>query len=299
MEAVSVSIKELRPSLIHAGRDEHLLIPLGDIQLDPEIPGRPRASHVKRLREVVQWGVDHGASFIGMGDYVDPMSPSNRKALAAAGFYDSTLAMLEKVSLELQDELHDILAPTVGSWLSLGSGHHLFPYEDGTTTDTRLAEYLGCRHTGDLGITHVYLPAGDDYPRSMYKVYSWHGQGGGSTIAAALNKLQRKVGEFEADVYLMGHYHRAEAVKVPRLDTVGGSRAGADPHVVHRDRILGVTGSFLRGYLQGSLQGKIAKGSYVEAAGMSPAALGSLVIMARPRAVGNKYITVDFDFMSI
>ncbi|KKK96582.1 hypothetical protein LCGC14_2661330 [marine sediment metagenome] len=296
MEAVSVSAKT-RPSIIYADRDEHLLIPLGDIQLDPVISGRPRAAHVRRLKEVVQWGMDHGASFIGMGDYIDPMSPSNRKAYRAANFYDSTTAMFERGALELQEELHDILAPTVGSWVGLGSGHHLFEFDDGTTTDTRLAEYLGCRHTGDLGITHIYLPAKGTHKRPMYKVYSWHGQGGGVTVAAALNKLQRKVGEFEADVYLMGHYHRAEAVKVPRLDTIGGER-GADPHVVHRDRILGVTGSFMRAYLQGSRQGGIAAGGYVEVAGLSPAALGSLVIMARPR-YDNNYVTVDLDFMSL
>jgi len=297
MEAVSVNV-ETRASLTHPGRDEHLLIPIGDIQLDPELPGRPRAAHVGRLKEVVQWGVDHGASFIGMGDYVDPMSPSNRKAIRKADLYDSTRALLEKASLELQEELHDILAPTVGAWVGLGSGHHFFPYGEGDTTDTRLAEYLGCRHTGDLGITHIYMPAHNEgKKRPMYKVYSWHGQGGGATVAASLNKLQRKVGEFEADVYLMGHYHRAEAVKVPRLDTTGGER-GADPHVVHRDRILGVTGSFMRAYLQGSRQGGIAAGGYVEVAGLSPAALGSLVIMARPR-YDNNYVTVDLDFMSL
>lgn len=284
---------------MYPGREEHLLIPLGDIQLDPELPGHPRASHVRRLREVVQWGVDHGASFIGMGDYIDPLSPSNRKALMTAGFYDATKAMMEKGATELQEELHDILKPTVGSWVSLGSGHHYFPFEDGTTTDTRLADFLGCRHTGDLGITHIYMPsAGQGKAAPMYKVYSWHGQGGGSTIAAALNKLQRKVGEFEADVYLMGHYHRAEAVKVPRLDTTGGLR-GVDPHVVHRDRVLGITGSFMKAYLQGSRQGKVAKGGYVEVAGLSPAALGTLVIMARPRRVDGDYVTVDLDFMSL
>lgn len=297
MEAVSVAV-ETRLSITHPPSEEHLLMAIGDIQLDPAWPGQPRNAHVSQLKDAIQWGVDHGASYIGMGDYIDLASPSNRAALRAAKLYDTPLAALERIATELQEELHDIMAPTVGSWVSLGSGHHLWPYEDGTTSDTRFADYVGCRHTGDLGLTHIYLPARGHKRRPMYRVYSWHGQGGGSTVAAALNKLHRKVAEFNADVYFMGHYHRAMAVKVPRLDTIGGS-PGHDPHVVHRDVVLGVTGSFLRAYTQGARRGNVAKGGYVEAAGMSPASLGTLVISARPKYTHDGYVSMDFDYMSI
>ncbi|KKK54615.1 hypothetical protein LCGC14_3082940 [marine sediment metagenome] len=43
----------------------------------------------------------------------------------------------------------------------------------------------------------------------------------------------------------------------------------------------------------------IGSGGYAEAAGLSPAALGSLVILARPRYENNGYVTVDLDFMSL
>ncbi|KKL83614.1 hypothetical protein LCGC14_1972950, partial [marine sediment metagenome] len=162
---------------MYPSREEHLLIPLGDIQLDPAFEGRPRNCHVKRLKSVIQWGVDHGASFIGMGDYVDVASPSNRVALDSARLYDTVRNALEDKATEVQEELHDILRPTIGSWVSLGTGHHYWPFEDGTTTDTRLAKFLGCHHTGDLGITHIYLPAHGHHRKPMYRVYSWHGQG--------------------------------------------------------------------------------------------------------------------------
>lgn len=297
MEAVSVSVAT-RPSLTHSGREEHLLMPIGDIQLDPKRASVPRASHVKRLKATIQWGVDHGASFIGMGDYVDVASPSNNRELRKAQLYDSVRNVLEGSAEEVQEELYDILRPTVGMWVSLGSGHHLWPFEDGTTSDTRLADFLGCRHTGDLGITHIYMPAHGHHRKPMYKVYSWHGQGGGATVGAPLNKLQRKVAEVDADVYLMGHYHRASGMKVPRLSTVGGE-TGADPQVVHKDYVLGVTGSFMRGYTQGSRVGGIAAGAYPEAAGMAPASLGSLVVFARPRHDDRGYVTVDLDVMTI
>lgn len=297
MEASSIKVAT-RPSLILPDRQETLLIPLGDIQLDPRRRGQPRRAHIGRLRQVVEWGTEHGAYFIGMGDYVDAMSPSNRDSVKAAKMYDSVRDALEEQAEETQEELHELLAPTVGRWLGLVSGHHFWPYEDGSTTDTRLAEYLGCPYLGDTGYVYCRMePLYQHHRAPTFKVWAWHGQGGGATIASPMNKLEKKIADFEADVYLMGHYHRALAVKKPRLDIIGGDR-GSTPEVVHRDRMLVVTGSFMRGYLQGSLAEGRAGGSYVEKAGLPPASLGNIVVMCRPRLAGG-YVDVDFDSMSL
>lgn len=297
MEAVSVAL-ETRPSIVYPDRDEAIIIPLGDIQLGPKLRGQPRAAHVKRLRQVIEWGVAHGAYYVGMGDMSDVASPSNRAVLKAARLYDTVQDTLEEGAEATLEELMEILEPTRGRWLGMVEGHHLWEFEDGSTTDTRLAEYLGCRFLGDAAFITARLPAIGQRKQPIVKLTAWHGEGGGGTIGAPLNKLERQVGDRDADIYLMGHYHKAEAVKKPRIGTTGGERGG-DPKIVHKDHLLVVTGSFLRGYMQGSKRNGRPGGGYVEKAGMSPAALGVIVCFVRPRIDRNGYVEVDLDYMSL
>src|SRR3990167_1464911 len=107
--------------------EDTVLMPLGDIQLQED----RGAVDVKRLKETVQWGVDHNAWWIGMGDYIDMESPSNRRALQNSGVYDAVLDALDAKAEELEDELKDILKPTVGRWVGLLEGHHFHPHQDG------------------------------------------------------------------------------------------------------------------------------------------------------------------------
>lgn len=69
---------------------------------------------------------------------------------------------------------------------------------------------------------------------------------------------------------------RLEAVPLP----AGGQK------LVHKTKILGITGSWLKGYEQDSTEpgGRFAQGGYVERAAMAPVPLGGLLITARPVA---------------
>jgi hypothetical protein len=290
---------ETRPSLAFSDEQEAVVIGLGDIQLGPKLRGQERATHLRRLNRVIEWGVEHGAYFQGMGDYVDVASPSNREALKHTRMYDTLKQALEEQALQMQDEIEAILAPTRGRWLSILSGHHLWEYEDGTNTDSRLAEALDCAYVGDTVYVNALLPHLPNHRgRPSFTLWAWHGQGGGQTIAYPLNKLEKKVGDHDADIYMMGHTHKAEAVKKPRLGIVGGERGG-QPRITHRDKVLVSTGSFLRGYTQGSRAGGLPAGGYVEKAGMSPVALGLVAVFARPKVDRDGRVLVDFDYMSL
>src|SRR3990167_6899035 len=103
MEVPSVLDVDTTPSLLHPGQQEVLLLPFGDLQLDPIVRGKPRASDIDRARKVIEWGVAHGAYFVGMGDYVDVASPSNREEIARARLYDSMRDALEEQADETLD----------------------------------------------------------------------------------------------------------------------------------------------------------------------------------------------------
>ena len=278
-------------------RESQVILPLGDIQLDPKIRNRPRQADVERLKRVIDWGMEHDAVFLGMGDYVDVASPSNRAALRATRLYENVVDTLEEAAEQTQDELHEILAPTVGRWIGLLHGHHLWPYADGTTTDTRLAAFLETTYLGTSALIRCRFPSDDHKKQSMFDIWAHHGLGGGQLIGAPLNKLEHVLKAFEADVYLIGHHHKALAAKYPKLALEGGDRGGA-PHLTHKDRILACTGSFLRGWLQGSRQGANPHGGYVEEGMMNPVALGAIAITARPR-LKNGYAQVDLDYQSL
>lgn len=94
----------------------------------------------------------------------------------------------------------------------------------------------------------------------IYRVHSWHGSGGASTPAGALNKCRSQAMPHHADIYLCGHFHR----KMIDQDLYYDWPEGATKPV-QRSRYYGVTGSFLNW-----------DESYAERAGYAPSVLGAI-----------------------
>ena len=65
------------------------VVGFGDLQAIPIRRNRPDVTDWKRARRTLEWARDNGAYVIGMGDYVDCMSPSNRSIWKNSGLYDS------------------------------------------------------------------------------------------------------------------------------------------------------------------------------------------------------------------
>ena len=248
------------------------LVPLGDIQAGTE------ACDLDLLDRTVQESLrlDAPCFYTGMGDYLDIASPSNRKAWQQAGFYDSVEDMMDDRVGQEEKQLLSILKPTTGKWLGMLTGHHWWKYQDGTNSDERLAKALETEHLGTCAM--VRLPFSDLGVEISCTIWSHHGVGSSSTAAGALNRLEKVANWAEADIYLMGHQHRRVAIHLPRLyitDT-------ADPLLLHKSKLLACTGSYLKGYLQGSRRGNMAQGTYVEAGMLPPVQLGSLTIKIKP-----------------
>ena len=85
---------EKRIDLEQYPKGEVTILPIGDVQ-----SGVP-ASDLTRLRRHMNWGTSNRALFLGMGDYVDMASPSNRRSLKAATLYDSVTSALEAKAQE-------------------------------------------------------------------------------------------------------------------------------------------------------------------------------------------------------
>lgn len=247
------------------------LMPIGDIQYS----GAGGPCDLDKLERHLKWGLASGCYFVGMGDYVDFASPSNRRRLKEAGLYDTSADVIDRAAARLTDELLEVLAPTAGRWLGLLEGHHYYEHLDGTTTDTRLAKALRAPFLGTCSM--IRLQFIEERHAARCVVWAHHGAGSGVSIGAPLTSLERIAASFDADLYLMGHQHKLVAAPKDML-----YMAERSTQLRHRTKMLVGTGSWLKGYLAGSTVGGRAGGTYVERAMLAPVALGGGLITITP-----------------
>jgi hypothetical protein len=251
---------------------ETIIMPIGDVQLGAQ------GCDEDRLRRDIDWGMKHNAYFLGMGEYLDIMSPSNRQKIKAAGVYDSTEDALEEI-VELKiEKFLKLVRGSEGRWLGLLEGHHLFEFKDGSTCDTRIARALKSTFLGTCAFVRVKFHR-SNYSRIACTIWCHHGTGGGQKASAPLNKLENIMPYFRADIYLIGHQHKKVGTPIDQL-----YMTNKKPYdIKHRTKIIAGTGGYLKGYWKGArMSGVNPRGSYVERWMRPPVALGCIVLTLRP-----------------
>lgn len=251
---------------------------------------------LNKLEKYIERGLEfEHIHWLGVGDMVDRMSPSNRTGITVARvgtpLYDSTVRALDKAGTDDVEAMKQILAPTRGlcpvcgnsNWLGLHEGHHFYPFFDGTTTDTRLAEWLKCPMLGHTAITFLDFVDAHKH-KGTFRIMSRHGEGGASSEATVIKKLEGLATDFVADLYVTGHYHMKFAFERPRIDWVDTTRHHT---MIDRAYYIVSAGSYLRGYVVGNRFEGRPQGTYVERKGLRPRALGGVFMEVRPYRNGN------------
>lgn len=253
------------------------LMPLGDIQWS----GPQGSTDLDLLRRRIDEGLKHKAYFLGFGDYIDFMSPSNRKARKGAGFYDTTEQVIEDAATELTQQIFDLaLKPTIGHWLGLLEGHHYTQFDSGGTTDSWLAEKLKTVHLGTTAYVGLRFKTG--YGWRTVNVWGTHGCGGGMSASAPVQKLERVAPAWEADVMIVGHMTKKSKGEIDRVYPQWGRKK----HFLGtRTTHLVGAGGFSKGYIEGSRAGGVPRGSYVEQGMMRPTVLGNPLLFITPKFV--------------
>ena len=206
--------------------------------------------------------------FVGLGDYIDFLSPSNRQRLASAALYDSADQVIDEKAHQLVEEVFNtILKPTRGKWLGILEGHHFYEAQ-GSTSDMWLAEILECSFLG----TETYIrlePSG-------IVLWAHHGVGGGQLPSAPINKLYHVAhGLVGADVYMMGHTTKMGVVRLSR-PTPDWNRT--KPDLTHSDIYLVSVGGFSKSTIVGHKQGRIVRGDYAEQKMLTPSPLAAPLV---------------------
>ena len=252
------------------------MAPLGDIQF----AGKKGATAMDALRRHVDRALELDARFIGLGDYIEFMSPSNRQRLRSAALYDTAEDVIDEKAMDLVHELWDlVLKPTKGKWIGLAEGHHFAQLKDGTTTDMRLCEMLGTRFLGTSALVRLQF----DLQNTRGNLVLWvhHGTGGGGKACTPLNKLENLAPYWGGvDIFLQGHSTKMPVVPINRVEARWHGRGA--PDLVHRKIYFVNTGGFCKAYRVASKQGRVPRGDYAEQGMMNPSVIGAPLIRIVP-----------------
>lgn len=208
-----------------------------------------------------------GSFLLGMGDYLDSISTSERKAFRTIELHDSTVRTLE----ELYRRHVDALAKKLKGIKVLGlcGGNHYYDFPSGITSDQMLCDKLNCRYLGVNSLIRLIL-AYSEHHRHTVDVVIHHGLGGGRTAGASVNKLENMAKHFNADIILQGHDHNVCADYINRLGLSSNNK------LENKKILLARTGSFLKSYEEGIP-------SYAVDSAFAPSSLGAIKISITPR----------------
>lgn len=262
----------LSQTTIQGCTTEVTICPLGDLQW----AGDRRDIAFDHLQEHIERCLSlPNPLFLGMGDYIDFMSPSNRDAWRGARIYDTSRRVVDDKARELTADVYEtILKPTKGKWLGMLSGHHYFPLQSGGNTDMLLCSMLDAPYLGVC--TVINLAFVEKTHTQSIKIYAHHGCGDSVFPHGPVQKLYRVAPHWNVDVFVMGHQTKLAKARYDRVDPIFPSKGEA--RLGHRNVLLVGAGGWSKGYVE-----EDRYGTYVEKGMMNPVALGQPVIHVRPK----------------
>ncbi len=261
-----------------------IVLPYEPIALGPisDVQNGAEGADLDRLKYHMNTICELSAYPYSLGDMVDHASPSMRKKIITAGLYESTRQGLVDKALRDQEGIEEILKWS-DKWLFVLEGHHFFDYMDGTTTDTRLAEALGCPFLGTSTIFQIRFSRNPDGKGQSIpcQIYAHHGERSSMSTSLMTRWMELNLLPHwpTVDIFNVAHCHRAGGVKVEGLIPLFGKH----PTIKGKQRLLGVTGGYLKGYVVGHKgENGRPQGNYIERAQMPPVAVGSILQYVTP-----------------
>lgn len=235
------------------------LIPFGDIHRDSDM-----FAHGHWEEFLAYCKAQKNALFLGMGDYCDGVSTSERIVLSDSNLHDTTKKTLKDVYRGVSKTLVNELGFMRGRVIGMLGGNHFYDFGD-QTTDHLIAASLGAKYLGVCGFIRLSIKIANTHKSTTLDVFAHHGKGGGATPGGQFNTIEKMANTADADIYLMGHTHGKGCLpSSPRLKLIN-TKSGVE--VRERTPWLGRTGSYLKAYEQG-------RASYNVDAGRSACALG-------------------------
>lgn len=183
--------------------------------------------------------------YLGMGDYFDIMSTSERDAISRAGLHEATMDDLDDLYRKRADLFMEKIKHTEGRLIGLIEGNHYARLESGITTTQYMCEQLGCKYLGVMTATRLIVKIqGSSF---SYDIIAHHGQGASRLSGGSINRVAQMGEGWDGDLFLMGHDHKSIASREVRCYLDNDAKVGLRirEKVIYSAR----TGAYLRGFI--------------------------------------------------
>lgn len=238
---------------------------------------------------------DKSAYFIGLGDYLDELSTSERKKYINSDYHDSTTQTTSKFYLQRAENLAREMSFMKGRCIGLCEGNHYFKLTDGSTTTNSLCRLLNTTYLGVKCFIELILKK-DEHHSHKIVICCHHGEAGGRRASTSVGKLENMAHTHDADIILMGHDHRKNHVEMTEIG-ISHSQHGK-PNVIERVKYCARTGGFLKGYID-------QHQSYIADSNLPPNSLGNVEFHLVPKIrhwrvpCGKKYHSLEKRWVNI
>ncbi|MFA5387847.1 MAG: hypothetical protein WC322_05715 [Candidatus Paceibacterota bacterium] len=223
---------------------------------------------------------DPNARWIGVGDYVEWITPKDKRW--HAGGIDKqiiNMANLDRIGDAYVDAISTILRPIMDKCWGMGKGNHEGSFEREHHTNLTQRILQACNMPGDLytgwaAITRVRFEDHNSH-RSSIRIFHSHGWQAGRLSGAKINQLDHLMGWIEGcRIYLQGHSHD-RVVKTKTMLSTNSSFT----KLVAEDSFGAHCGSYLRTYQQNAT-------GYGEEKGYPPVPIGPPTFELTPTDTG-------------
>ena len=222
------------------GKESRIII-FGDVHRDS-----PNHASERWKEDLAYWKQQTDCYFLGMGDYLDSTSTTERECL---GNINNNMHDTFRNDIELLQEAKvDLIAKEIGFMkdrlIGLVNGNHYFNFQSGINSDQLLAQKLNCKYLGVCSLIRVTFQFSKNGARYPVDFFVHHGMGAARLIGGSLNRVAQMFEGVEADIVIMGHDHKRGAVPTtPRLFLRNNQASGLE--VMQRETWAIRSGSYL------------------------------------------------------
>jgi len=244
--------------------DEFHLYPIGDEHL-----GTKHCAENRLMAKHKEINLDPLALWIGMGDKCEFITPSDPRwdSGVIADWCDA-----DNIGVDQVERYVGITQSNAKKCLGLINGNH----EDAIKKHSHInvqkncCDALGVPDLRDMAYIKLVFERYRSAERFQVIILATHGSGGAITKGAKMNRLQRLMDNFEADIVFHAHMHDIIT------DTKPYMTLNAKGEIKQKVRVGAVTGCWFRTYTQG------VPSSYGEKKNYPPTMLGCPVVNIRP-----------------
>ncbi len=186
--------------------------------------------------------------YLGLGDYDDIASGSERQMIANSHFHDTTSQSLEDYVKKRTQAFSEELSFMKGKLIGLIEGNHHYQYQSGETSTMQMCRELDAKYLGGVSIIRVVFRYKDSSKTCSVDIYAHHtagSKGGGRKVGSSLNKLEDMADVWDVDICLAGHDHKMNSGFPVRM------YLDHRMSVKQKDILLVRTGSFQKGWMPG------------------------------------------------